>query len=84
MGLTVSKAESAPPPMPNFTKAANPVLESASKDLKEASMTSAFRACTAHSMDRHGASIALYNTDVVHGSLGSRCSLCTALCSTAV
>lgn len=48
MGLTVSKADSAPPPMPNFTKAANPVLESASKDLKEASMTDAFLSFCGH------------------------------------
>lgn len=35
MGITSSKADSAPPPMPNFTKGSSPVVEQALKDLKE-------------------------------------------------
>lgn len=35
MGVTYSKADTAPPPMPNFTKGTSPVVQQALKDLKE-------------------------------------------------
>jgi hypothetical protein len=37
MGVTYSKADTAPPPMPNFAKGTSPVVQQALKDLKEVS-----------------------------------------------
>lgn len=37
MGITSSKADTAPPPMPNFSKGTSPVVQQALKDLKEVS-----------------------------------------------